>query len=562
MRFTVGRKLWAGFLTVLVFLIIVGGAGFWSLSSTDNHYRLLIDDRIQKVLLLERLGSIQSEITGEMRGYLLLKDGSHLMNRMELSDRSEQTWMELEGMDWVDSNRALLSEMKDAYHEYIEIIDAVLIESSNGKFENALATIRTASQNEQAMQVNISELIQNETAQMEMAEKDIQGQLKYTRVLILAIIGLATALSIFIAIIIGRSIARPVGKMTSAITGLAGGNLTMEPVKINNKDEIGEMAKAYNEMSEDLHRIISRARDTSIRLALQAEELSASSEESLAASEMVAEISGRNLTGSDEQVAIVNEATFSMQEMLTGINRITEDNKAMLHSSEEVSRLVTTGSTFMESVTDQMNMIDSAMGQSSEMMGEMAEHSKSIRNVTSLITAIAEQTNLLALNAAIEAARAGEHGKGFAVVAEEVRNLAEQSKKSAEEIGQTVDTMIKDMNRVVESTEEGNLRVKEGLTITEQTSDLFKRIEFAELDVAEKVATVSAAVDQIRIMTDEVAGGTTKVQELAVRASEEAQSTSAATEEQLAANEQISANAQVLAELAEKLQLDMEHFKV
>ncbi len=89
----------------------------------------------------------------------------------------------------------------------------------------------------------------------------------------------------------------------------------------------------------------------------------------------------------------------------------------------------------MEDVNGQMTVISSAIGQSAEIMSGMANYSEEIRKVTSLITDIAEQTNLLALNAAIEAARAGEHGKGFAVVAEEVRNLAEQSKRSAGEIG-------------------------------------------------------------------------------------------------------------------------------
>ena len=133
--------------------------------------------------------------------------------------------------------------------------------------------------------------------------------------------------------------------------------------------------------------------------------------------------------GSESQVAIVNETVLAIGEVVTGINRITEDNKAMLLSSEDVAQLVEEGASLMEDVNGQMTVISSAIGQSAEIMNGMANYSEEIRKVTSLITSIAEQTNLLALNAAIEAARAGEHGKGFAVVAEEVRNLAEQSKR-------------------------------------------------------------------------------------------------------------------------------------
>lgn len=562
MRLTVGRKLWGGFLTVLLFLVIVGLAGYGSLSQMNEQYRFLIDDRIQKVLLLEEMGALQSNMTGEIRGFLLLKDGVHLMSRMELSDRFEQIHQQLTEMTASTENKAILEEIREANQSYTGILDMVLVDASNGKFESALANMPNASGYERQIADQIAQLIEIEKAEMVKTESALEAQSAQTRTLIMALIGAAILTSVLVAYFIGRSIARPVSQMTAAITEIARGNLATEPVKIRNRDEIGDMAKAYNAMTEDLRNIIMRARDTSVQVAVQAEELSASSEESLAASEMVADISERNLTGSDEQVTIVGATTSAMEEMVAGIDRITGENEAMLRSSEEVSRLVAQGADYMDNVTEQMNRIHAASDQTADWMKEMAEHSKSIRNVTGLITAIAEQTNLLALNAAIEAARAGEHGKGFAVVAEEVRHLAEQSRTSAAEIGQTVDTMIADVARIVESTDESNERVQEGLAVTKQTNEVFDQIEHAERDVAEKITTVTAAIEQIRQMTSHVVKGAAKVQDLAQRASTEAQSTSAATEQQLAANEEISSNAQILAELAEKLQLDMEHFTV
>ncbi|MFS0574120.1 methyl-accepting chemotaxis protein [Sporosarcina sp. 179-K 3D1 HS] len=562
MRLTVGRKLWGGFLTVLIFLIIVGLAGYWSLSQMDKQYRFLIDDRIEKVLLLEELGAIQSKMTGEMRGFLLLKDGVHLMSRMELSERFEHIQQQLTTMMTSKSNLDILADISEANQDYTAVLDMVLVDASNGKYDTALANLPNATEYEQQIAEKISELIQIQKNEMEVSEGALKTQLSQTNTLIVVVIGIAILTSIFVAFFIGRSIARPVGQMTDAISEIAKGNLAAEPVIIRNRDEIGDMAKAYNEMTEDLRNVIMRARDTSVQLAVQAEQLSASSEESLAASEMVADISERNLAGSDEQVTIVSDTTASMEEMVSGIDRITANNETMLRSSEDVARLVTQGSGYMQNVTDQMNRIHAAIDHTADWMKEMEEHSKNIRNVTSLITAIADQTNLLALNAAIEAARAGEHGKGFAVVAEEVRHLAEQSRTSAAEIGQTVNTMIEDVARVVESTVESNERVQEGLAVTKQTREIFTEIEHAERDVGEKVATVSAAIEQIRAMTNQVAEGAAKVQELAHRATTEAQSTSAATEQQLAANQEISSNAQILAELAEKLQLDMEHFTI
>ena len=81
-----------------------------------------------------------------------------------------------------------------------------------------------------------------------------------------------------------------------------------------------------------------------------------------------------------------------------------------------------------------MNQIKQSVIKASNSIISLRERSNEISQITEIITGVAEQTNLLALNAAIEAARAGEHGKGFSVVAEEVRKLAEESKKSASQI--------------------------------------------------------------------------------------------------------------------------------
>lgn len=562
MKFSVGKKLWSGFLSVLVFMIIVGATGFWSLTKVSSEYQSILDEQVTKVVLFEKLLSAQYANSNEFRGYLLFGNELFLKNKEKSIETFDLYWGNLDKMSHSDTERVLFNELKESRVNYVETLDSAISEFTNSSEEKAHSIASDASVFEDIIVTEINDLITNQNAKMDEVNLEIEKLIKQTRILTVGLIALAVLLSIAIAVVISRSITRPVGKMTIALTEIAEGNLAIEPVIIRNKDEIGEMASAFNSMSKDLRAIITNANESAVQLAVQAEELSASSEESLAASEMVAEISEKNLFGSETQVAIVKETVLAMGEVVTSINRITEDNEAMLLSSEDVVQLVEEGASLMEDVNGQMTIISSAIGQSAEIMNGMANYSEEIRRVTSLITDIAEQTNLLALNAAIEAARAGEHGKGFAVVAEEVRKLAEQSKRSAGEIGNMIDRMIGNVAQAVSSTEDGSRRVEEGLVVTERTRSVFNRIEQAASEVGEKVTAVSAAIEQIRTMTDEVSSGSSKVQELAMESSAAAQSTSAATEQQLAANEEISSSAQVLAELSEKLQNDMGQFKV
>ncbi|MCM3636982.1 methyl-accepting chemotaxis protein [Sporosarcina luteola] len=562
MRYSVRKKLWTGFLSLLLLMITAGALNYLTIPDISKEYTSFINDRMEKVILLEQLSTNQTELSNDLRGYLLYKETKYLKNRGELLESVDEKLMQLDSSLESEKSRALIEELKEASEQYKVYSEEALAAFNQGKDEEALVLAEKAEPHQSTFMINAERLVTYQREQMLKAEDKIEQKVKSTGIFIIGVLGLITILSIIISYLISNIITRPVGKMTDALKMLARGDFAEEPLLIKNRDEIGEMATAFNEMKADLRTIIMNTRDSSYQLAAQAEQLTASSEESLAASEMVAEIAEKNLLASDMQVHLVNDSASAMSEMANGITQITNDNAAMLASSVEVSRLVREGAGLMKDVTDQMSNISTSIRQSSEIITDLAVHSEKIRNVTGLITGIAEQTNLLALNAAIEAARAGEQGKGFAVVANEVRNLAEQSKTSAAEIGRMIDAIIQNVTLAVDSTEAGTDRVREGLGITEKTNEVFNEIELASNDVSSKVGTVSAAIEQIRTMSEQVMESSKKVQELAMQASTEAQSTSASTEEQLASNQEIASSAQTLSEVAEKLQNDMGRFTV
>jgi methyl-accepting chemotaxis protein len=562
MKLTVGKKLWAGFSLIFVILLMVGASGLWSSTKLNTEYRHLIDENMHNVLLLEQLLASQNENAKNVHGFIIYHEESYVTNHEAVLASFKQTLNEMTKRVQTNAERDMLKAVKEASISYQDISDIVIRDVQVGSFETAAKIAAEGEIYEEAINGNIRKLIERQESEQAKTEDELQQVLLGIQTVIVVLIVIAVLITVVIATAMSRNIVHPVRKMTTALQQLARGNFTVEPVHIRSKDELGTMADAFNAMLGDLRGIVTSARQSATQLAVQAEELAASSEESLAASETVAAITERNLTAGEHQTVSVKETAASILGMSTGITQMTRDNNALLQSSEEVAQLVKDGATLMNYSTHQMQTINSTIGQSSDTIRQLAAQSEQIRKVTSLITAIAEQTNLLALNAAIEAARAGEHGKGFAVVAEEVRHLAEQSKKSAGEIGRMIDVMIQNVDKAVSSIEEGNIQVNEGLVVTEKTSTIFSQIEASTEDMRTKLATVSAAIAHIQTITNNVLGEANVIEELAIQSSAEAQSASAATEEQLATTEEISASAQTLAELAETLQNDMARFTV
>lgn len=562
MRLSVRKRIWFGFLLLLTILVVVGVSGILSLSKLNNEYRFLIDDKIKKVLLFEQILSEQNEEAKNIRGYIIYKDQSHVEHRKENMNSINGKLKELNKIVRTPSARELLKEVIEASKSYEEISELTIRDVSEGNIDSAMALAQEGAYYQDAITATLKKLIEHQKSQQVKTEQSLLAVLNWIKIVIASLMIVAFIASIVVAQRISISIARPVEKMTEALKQIATGDFTAEALLIRNKDEIGEMASAFNKMTKDLKGILSIVRNSATQLAEQAESLSAGSEESLASSNTISEITERNRLASSSQVTTVTESNCYIEEMLQGMTQMNEDNNQMLQASESVSQLVSTGRRQMEDFTKQMEKISYSISQSSLTISEMAMYSERIRKVTTLITTIAEQTNLLALNAAIEAARAGDHGKGFAVVAAEVRHLAEQSKRSAGEIGKMIDDMVHKVESAVGSVEEGSNQITKGQSVSKETEQVFYGIETATQKMNDKLSTVSRTIEQVRTKTDEVFEGSKRVEHLAMQASYESNSVSAATEEQLSVNEEISSNAQILALVAEELQNEVRKFKV
>jgi methyl-accepting chemotaxis protein-1 (serine sensor receptor) len=281
------------------------------------------------------------------------------------------------------------------------------------------------------------------------------------RAISLAALALGLAIAVVMAFTLSRSIINTLAYAGRIAREIAQGKLGHD-VKVNRKDELGELLDAFRTMDLRLSAIVSEVRNGSGEVSTAAQQIARGNDD----------LSQRT----QEQASSLEETASSMEEMTSTVKQNAENAS---HANQ-----------LARGAREQAERGGEVVTQAVGAMKAINESSRKISDIVSLIDEIAFQTNLLALNAAVEAARAGEQGRGFAVVATEVRNLAQRSANAAKEIK----GLIKDSAE----------KVQTGSTLVDQTGkslaeivDSVKKVTDIVAEIAAASAEQSAGIDQV-----------------------------------------------------------------
>ncbi|WP_288375808.1 methyl-accepting chemotaxis protein [uncultured Pseudomonas sp.] len=359
-------------------------------------------------------------------------------------------------------------------------------------------------------------LLQINTAQTRKANEEAARQYDSAFMLVIGLLVAATVLTLLFALLLTRSIVRPIDDALRAAEQIAEGDLTQR-VSTDGTDEAARLLQAMAKMQDKLRDTLQLISGSATQLASAAEELNSVTDES-----------ARGLAQQNNEI---QQAATAVTEMTSAVEEVARNAVSTSEASGEASRSAGDGRDLVIETVGAIERMSSDVQTTARLIEDLAGQSRDIGKVLDVIRGLADQTNLLALNAAIEAARAGEAGRGFAVVADEVRALAHRTQQSTSEIERMIGSIQGGTEHAVESMRTSTDRAESTLNIARGAGLALDTITSAVAQINERNLVIASAAEEQAQVAREVDRNLVNINDLSVQSATGAHQTSMASAE-------------------------------
>jgi len=365
--------------------------------------------------------------------------------------------------------------------------------------------------------------------------------------IIIIVSAVALGFAIIVSIVLTRTILKPITRVVEFSDILASGDLTAT-TGINQKDEVGKMAKSLENMANALREQFGEIRDGVHHLSSSSSELSAISSQLSSNAHDSDEVSQTVATLSEETSHNMASVAASVEQMSSNIRTVATAAEEMTSTINEISKNADKARSITTDAVQRME-------RTSDLMRQLERAASLIGNVTDTISGISKQTNLLALNATIEAASAGAAGKGFAVVANEIKELSRQTNEATVKISESI-AGIQQSTKMSATEISGIFEIiNEISSITTMIASAVEEQSASTMEIANNITQTSEGVMEITRNVDEVSKVSSETAKDVVKVSQ-------ASKEIAHASDHLNSSASEIAQFSERLNMIALKYKV
>jgi methyl-accepting chemotaxis protein len=525
----------------LIVMLVIGGVcviSYVNMKNINDGMTVLYKDN---TVVIAHLGAAESTIyklRGDVNKYILIPEERA---QLEIDTSNDIATINTE-MQHIRSSqlsakqRASLEQFDKYWAVYQQGITQTKADAKANRTADAIASIQSGGSISNT-RILLDEAIVSMVSEAASQADSINTQGDVTFANAVNMLALSCVISLVISIILifvlTNSVARPLEQLAKVVERVAKGDLKTEISGEDRADEVGKLVSSTRLMLENMRILNKEIQEGISVLASSVSELMTTMAQTAA--------------GAQETATSIAETTTTVEEIKQTADITNQKAKLMAESAASAATMVETGRESVDKTITGMNRIQQQMDSIGETIGQLNEQSQAISEIIGVVNEVADQVNILSVNAAIEAAKAGDQGAGFAVVAQEIRILADESKRATAQVQKILKDTQKAVSTAVMSVEQGTRVVETGVKQSTETGHSIKALEDVNAETAQSATQIQASSKEQLVGMEQVAVAMENIK--------------AASLQNLQATKEAERVARTLQDLGLKLKQMVDHYK-